>query len=110
MSEIRDGREWLEELPELIPDEPRINPRYLKGLYTPGKYLNSSLLSDKEQKLMSYIHLLDQEHHCYASNKFLASLMRCSEKRIANMLIDLKKKKFIEQVSWNGKLRVMKCL
>jgi len=110
MTDINDGHTWSEKFPELAPDEPKINPRYLKGLYIPGQYLNSSLLSDKEQKLMSYIHLLDQEYHCYASNKFLASLMKCSEKRVANMLVGLKRKKFLEQVSWNGKIRIIKCL
>jgi hypothetical protein len=92
------------------PEAPTINPRQLKGLYIPAKYLYSEDLTPQEKILVSFINVMDQENHCYASNKYLGYLVGVSEKTIANMLISLKAKNYVELVSFDGIKRVLKCI
>jgi hypothetical protein len=90
------------------PDNQLINPKQLQGLWIPAEYLYADDLSAGEQVLMAYIRMMDQDKHCFASNKYLGELMRCSEKRIRNMLVDLKRKGYIETLTRNP--RTIKCL
>lgn len=106
----RNGREWFDELPELLPHDPIISAKRLKGLWIPDRYLHNSDLTYAEKFLMGYIYILDQDSHCYASNKYLADLMGLSESRLSNMLVSLKKKKCIKQISWDGKIRKLTCI
>lgn len=90
------------------PKHPVINPKQLQGLWIPAEYLYAKDLSSGEQVLLSYIKMMDQEKHCWASNKYFSELMMCSEKRIRNMLVELKKKGYIETLTRNP--RTIKCL
>lgn len=90
------------------PHDPTINPKQLQGLWIPAEYLYAEDLGQPEKILMSYILMMDQERHCFANNQYLADLMQLSEKRIRNMLSDLKAKGYIETLRRNP--RVMKCL
>ncbi|MDA3806317.1 MAG: hypothetical protein PF440_00245 [Thiomicrorhabdus sp.] len=95
---------------KVSPDNPTINPKQLKGIWMPAQYLYAEDLSLQEKILMSFIFMLDQEDHCYASNKYLGSLIGTSAKTVSNMLIALKKKNYLEQMSWDGNMRIMRCL
>ena len=99
-----------EEIQELHPDNPVINVKNIHGLWIPEQYLFAKNLNYSEKLLMSFIKMLDQENHCYASNRYLGELLGTSGKTIANMLTDLKKKKYVEHVHWNGVIRIMKCI
>ena len=107
MDDIYAPPPW-EESPQ--PEHPVIDPKKLQGLWIPAKYLYENDLTQKEILLVSFIHMMDQDNHCYASNRYLGELMGCNEKTVRNMLVELKKKGYIEQVSWNGKIRKLKCL
>lgn len=91
------------------PTNPTINPKQIKGLWMPSEYLFAADLNYPEKILMGFVFMLDQENHCYASNKYLGELLGVSERTIVNMVVKLKKKGYIEQVSWNGLKRVIKC-
>lgn len=92
------------------PEAPTINPRQLKGLYIPAKYLYNEDMSPQEKILMSFIFMMDQENHCYASNKYLGYLMNMDERLIRNKLVSLKKRGYLELVSYDGIKRVLRCL
>jgi len=94
----------------MFPDSPTINPKQIRGLWMPEQYLFSKELTIQEKILMSFIYTLDQKDHCYASNRYLGELIKTSAKTVSNMLISLKKKGFVEQLSWDGNIRFMKCL
>ncbi|MBE3086031.1 MAG: hypothetical protein IMZ64_07425 [Bacteroidetes bacterium] len=103
---------WEQEQPtyKQYPDNPTINPKQLRGVWMPEQYLYADDLTLQEKILMAFILMLDQKDHCYASNRYLGSLIGTTAKTVANMLIALKKKDYIEQVSWDGSLRIMRCL
>ena len=83
----------------------------LKGLWIPGQYLWAEDLNIPEKFLMSFIHMADQEDHCYASNATLAKWTNLSTQRVKDMIVQLKKKGYLEQVSWDGRTRrVIRCL
>lgn len=94
---------------EILPDHPKINPKKIKGLWIPDKYLHAVDLTLTEKHLISYIFMLDQDDNCYASNKYLGELMGISPGRVANLLTELKSKGYIRQVSWDGRIRKLKC-
>ena len=96
-------------LSEMLPDQPVIDVKELKGLWIPNIILFNDKLTHMEKILLSFIYALDgKKRHCYASNKYLAELMGVSQRTISNSIVDLKKKKFIHKISWNGKIRVMR--
>jgi hypothetical protein len=98
------------QIEERLPDSPVINADQFKGIFIPGDILYAKDLTPQEKFLLALIWWLDgAPHHCYASNKYLAKHMNLSEKSIANMLVFLKEKGHIQQISWDGKIRVMKC-
>lgn len=88
-----------------------INIFNLEGLWTPKEYLYAEDLSEREVKLMSYIRMLDQKDHCWASNATLGKLLGINTQSVKNLLVGLKKKGYIEQVSWDGRYkRIIRCL
>lgn len=83
----------------------------LKGLWIPEKYLWAEDLNIPEKLLMSFIKMADQKEHCYASNATLAKWTMLSTQRVKDMIVKLKKKGYLEQVSWDGRQkRVIRCL
>lgn len=95
------------QIPEMLPDEPMLDPTQSKGLWIPGEILHDPDLTPQEKMLASLIWHMDQQHHCYASNRWFGTQMRLSERTIINMISSLRKKGVIKQLSWNGKFRVM---
>lgn len=93
---------------KIQPDKPTIKPKDLKGIWFPDIIFFHKDLTYQEKFLLTIIYHLDGPDHCYASNKYLAEMMLCSEKTIANILGSLKKKGFVETVSWDGKIRKLR--
>ena len=79
-----------------------------KGYWIPIE-LNRFGLSKCEQLLLSIIDSLDDpETHCFASNAYLAKEMEMSESRVSFYLTKFKKLGLIEQVSFSGRIRVLR--
>lgn len=92
---------------ELNPGSPVINSKDWTGIWIPKKIIYDHNLTYSEKMLLSLIWSLDGEHNCYASNKYLAEVMGLNERTLANIIVSLKKKNYIKQISWNGKIRRM---
>lgn len=83
----------------------------LKGLWIPAAYLYAEDLTPVETLLMSYIHMADQKDHCWVSNAKFGEWLGISKLAAKNLIVKLKAKGYIEQVSWDGRTRrVLKCL
>ena len=81
--------------------------RDFKGVWIPKDIWLSESLSIIEKCLITEIDSLDNddEKGCFASNEYLGKFLGKSESRVANMICDLKKRGFIQQVYWNGRER-----
>lgn len=83
----------------------------LKGLWIPEEYLWAEDLNINEKVLMAFIKMADQKDHCWASNTTLANWTGLTLGSLKNLIVSLKKKGYLEQVSWDGRhKRVIKCL
>jgi hypothetical protein len=80
--------------------------RDFKGIWIPKEIWLNTELSIIEKVLLVEIDSLDNsERGCFASNEYLASFVQLSEGRVANIISDLKKRKFIIQVFFDGRNR-----
>lgn len=80
--------------------------RIWKGVWIPKEIWLHTKLTWLERCMVAEIgDLSSKETPCTASNAFLADRFGTSEKRIANILSDLRKKGFIETVSFDGRMR-----
>jgi hypothetical protein len=80
--------------------------RDFKGVWIPKEIWLNTDLSIIEKVLLVEIDSLDNsERGCFASNEYLASFVQLSEGRVANIISDLKKRKFIIQVFFDGRNR-----
>jgi hypothetical protein len=80
--------------------------RDFKGVWIPKEIWLNTELSIIEKVLLVEIDSLDNsERGCFASNEYLASFVQLSEGRVANIISDLKKRKFIIQVFFDGRNR-----
>lgn len=95
----------------LHPDHPIIDPDH-SGLWIPARYMKAEDLNRLERDLVALVLALCQNELgvCYAGNKYLAEYLSVSQSRLASLLSEVKKKGYIEQISWNGKVRHMKVL
>lgn len=83
----------------------------IKFLVIPQQYLWAEDLSNNEKILMSFIRMADQKQHCWASNTTLAKWTGLTVGSLKNLIVALKKKGYLEQVSWDGRhKRVIRCL
>ena len=83
----------------------------IKFLVIPEQYLWAEDLNHAEKILMSFIRMADQKEHCWASNATLAKWTSLSTQRVKNIIVNLKLKGYLEQVSWDGRTkRVIRCL
>ena len=100
----------MSKLPELLPDAQNINPKGLKGLWIPEEILFHPDLTPAERILLSFIYHLDTtENHCYATNGYLGDLCgRVTAKSVESAVSRMRKKGFIELVSYDGRIRKMK--
>jgi len=80
--------------------------RDFKGVWIPKEIWLNTDLSIIEKVLLVEIDSLDNsERGCFASNEYLASFVQLSEGRVANIISDLKKRKFLIQVFFDGRNR-----
>jgi DNA-binding MarR family transcriptional regulator len=97
--------------PENTKEQTHIDLGELKGLWIPAAYLYAKDLTPVEMILMSYIHMADQKNHCWVSNSKFGEWLGISKLAAKNLIVKLKSKGYIEQVSWDGRSkRVLKCL
>ena len=74
-----------------------MSKRNLKGLWIPAEILLNKALSDKEKIILSMIlYLSDETGSCFASNKYIASIVNVTSDRVSKIVSSLKKKEYIE--------------
>jgi hypothetical protein len=80
--------------------------RDFKGVWIPKEIWLNTNLSILEKVLLVEIDSLDNsDRGCFASNEYLAKFVQLSEGRVANIISDLKKRKFLIQVFFDGRNR-----
>jgi hypothetical protein len=80
--------------------------RDFKGVWIPKDIWLNTDLSIIEKVLLVEIDSLDNsDRGCFASNEYLASFVQLSEGRVANIIVDLKKRGFIIQLFFDGRNR-----
>ena len=69
----------------------------LKGLWIPVEILLNKDLSDKEKIILSMILYLSEEtKSCFASNKYIASIINVTANRVSKIISSLKEKQYIK--------------
>ena len=69
----------------------------LKGLWIPVEILLDKDLSDKEKIILSMILYLSEEtKSCFASNKYIASIVNVTANRVSKIISSLKEKEYIK--------------
>ena len=69
----------------------------LKGLWIPVEILLNKDLSDKEKIILSMILYLSEEtKSCFASNKYIASIVNVTANRVSKIISSLKEKQYIK--------------
>ena len=82
--------------------------RQFLGIWIPREiYLNKNL-SWTDKILVVEIHSLDNERGCFASNDYFAEFLGVTKTTISTSVSKLKKLGFIEQVSFDGRTRILK--
>lgn len=88
--------------------EPRKEVRDFKGIWIPKNVYLDKGLSWIEKVLLLEIDSLDKGKGCYASNSYMASFLNVKEKKVANILTDLRKRGYVETVKFDGRKRWLK--
>ena len=74
-----------------------MNKQKLKGLWIPAEILLNEELSDKEKIILSmFLYLSDETGSCFASNKYIASIVNVTSDRVSKIVSLLKKKEYIK--------------
>ena len=69
----------------------------LKGLWIPAEILLNEKLSDKEKIILAIILYLSEEtKSCFASNKYIASIVNVTANRVSKIISSLKDKRYIK--------------
>ena len=69
----------------------------LKGLWIPAEILLNADLSDKEKIVLSMIlYLSDDTGRCFASNKYIASIVNVTSDRVSKIVSSLKDKGYVD--------------
>jgi hypothetical protein len=83
--------------------------RDFKGVWIPKEIWLNTDLSIIEKVLLVEIDSLDNsDRGCFASNEYLAKFVQLSESRVAHIISDLKKRKYIVVVFTDGRNRGLK--
>lgn len=82
--------------------------RDFKGVWIPKEIWLSNDLSLLEKSLLTEIHSLDNNEGCFASNEYFAKFIGFSTNKISVAISKLKKLNYIEQVSFDGRKRILK--
>ena len=69
----------------------------LKGLWIPAEILLNNDLSDKEKIILSMVlYLSDETGSCFASNKYIASIVNVTSDRVSKIVSSLKEKGYVD--------------
>ena len=69
----------------------------LKGLWIPAEILLNEELTDKEKIILSIIIYLSEEtKSCFASNKYISSIVNVTPNRVSKIISSLREKKYID--------------
>ena len=69
----------------------------LKGLWIPAEILLNNDLSDKEKIVLSMVlYLSDDTGSCFASNKYIASIVNVTSDRVSKIVSSLKDKGYVD--------------
>ena len=69
----------------------------LKGLWIPAEILLDEKLTDKEIFILSIIlYLSDETGSCFASNKYIASIVNVTSDRVSKIVSSLKEKGYVD--------------
>ena len=83
--------------------------RRFDGIWIPANVWLNKDLSPLDKIVLAEVNSLDDdETHCFASNEYLAEFCQCSERKVTESLGKLKSLGFIEQISFNGRTRILK--
>ena len=86
-------------------------PRGFKGVWIPRSLWLNPHLTPKQIILLAEVDSLDCDGKgCYASNDYLGQFLGTTGHRVANMLVDLRKKGLIRTVSFDGRQRRIKAI
>lgn len=85
-------------------------PYDFKGVFVPRVVWLDGRLTSVDKVILMEVHYLDNEDGCYASNARFAELCGCSESKVAHAVSKLKELGYVEQVSFNGRTRVLRSL
>lgn len=96
----------LSPIPAKLP-EPELQ---FTGFFIPVEIINLPDLNWIERIALAMIDALDGPKHCYASNEYLAEKLEITPDRVSKIITKLKRKKLIEQVEFNGRVRRLKSL
>lgn len=78
-------------------EEVYMSKQKLKGLWIPAEVLLNEKLSDKEKIILSMIlYLSDETGSCFASNKYIASIVNVTSDRVSKIVSSLKEKQYIK--------------
>ena len=68
----------------------------LKGLWIPAEILLNEDLSDKEKIILAIIMYLSEEtKSCFASNKYIANIVKVTHERVSKIISSLKDKGYV---------------
>lgn len=71
----------------------------IKGLWIPAKILLDEKLTDKEKFVLSMIlYLSDETGSCFASNQYIATIVKVTPNRVSRIISSLKNKKYIQVI------------
>ena len=71
----------------------------IKGLWIPAEILLDEKLTDKEKFVLSIIlYLSDETRNCFASNQYIASVVKVTPNRVSKIISSLKNKKYIQVI------------
>lgn len=82
--------------------------RCFRGIWIPADIWLDEGLTALDKIILSEIDSLDNEGGCTASNKYLADFCGCSESKIKSSISKLKKQKLVEEVAFDGRVRILK--
>lgn len=71
----------------------------IKGLWIPAEILLDEKLTDKEKIILSMIiYLSDETRSCFASNQYIATIVKVTSNRVSKIISSLKNKRYIQVI------------
>lgn len=85
-----------------------IKNRDFKGIWIPADIWLDDRLSAQEMVILAEIDSLDNGEGCWASNEYLARFSKCSPATVSRAIKNLTLCGYVEIVSFDGRIRIMK--